>query len=104
MQIDILNDSKEIALTIYFTSAILVVVVIVSVVWEENLTIYSATYAYGIAISTTATLITVFFTKVCSTIEPEIFTLRNFLSICQLLSLVKVFEYFSFLEPFFLHW
>ena len=65
MQIDILNDSKEIALTIYFTSAILVVVIIASVVWEENLTIYSATYAYGIAISTTAILIIVFFTKVC---------------------------------------
>jgi hypothetical protein len=39
------------------------------VVWEENLTIYSATYAYGIAISTTAILITVFFTKVCGTRE-----------------------------------
>ena len=67
-----MNDSKEIALTIYFTSTILVVVIIASVVWEENLTIYSATYAYGIAISTTAILITVFFTKVCGTIELDI--------------------------------
>lgn len=72
MQIDILNDSKEIALTIYFTSTILAVVIIVSVVWEENLTIYSATYAYGIAISTTAILISVFFTKVCGTVEPKV--------------------------------
>ena len=92
MQIDILNDSKEIALTIYFTSAILVVVIIVSVVWEENLTIYSATYAYGIAISTTAILVTVFFTKVCGTVEPEIFTRRKFLPICQPLSLVNIFS------------
>lgn len=70
MQIDILNDSKEIALTIYFTSVILVIVIIVSVVWEENLTIYSATYAYGIAVSTTAILITVFISKVSGTIKP----------------------------------
>ena len=69
MQIDILNDSKEIVLTIYFTSTILAVVILVSVVWEENLTIYSAIYAYGIAISTTAILITVFFTKVCGTMD-----------------------------------
>ena len=64
MQIDVLNDSKEIALSIYFISAVLAVVIVVSVVLDENLTIYSATYAYGIAVSTTAILVIVFFTKV----------------------------------------
>ena len=67
MQIDVLNDSKEIALSIYCNSAILAIVIIVSVVLEENLTIYGAVYAYGVAISTTAILIIVFFTKVCGT-------------------------------------
>ena len=64
MQIEVLNDSKEIAATIYLTSAILAVVIIVSVVLEKNLTIYGAAYAYGTALSTTAVLVIVFFTKV----------------------------------------
>lgn len=51
-------------MAIYFTTTILVVVIIVTIVWDENLTIYSAAYAYGSAVSTTAILVIVFFTKV----------------------------------------
>ena len=51
-------------MSIYLSSATLAVVVIVSVVLRENLTIYGATYAYGTALSTTTVLIIVFFTKV----------------------------------------
>ena len=63
-QIEVLNVSKEIAAAIYLSSVMLAVVIIVSVVLADNLTIYSATYAYGTALVTTAVLIIVFFTKV----------------------------------------
>ena len=51
-------------MAIYLTTTILAVVVIVTIVWDENLTIYSAAYAYGSAVATTAILVIVFFTKV----------------------------------------
>ena len=51
-------------MTIYLSSVILAVVILVSVVLKDNLTIYSAAYAYGTALSTTAVLVIVFFTKV----------------------------------------
>ncbi len=59
-----LNDSKEIAATLYLTSAILAIVVIVSVALGDRLNLYSVIYGYGIPLSTSVVLIVVFFTKV----------------------------------------
>ncbi len=63
-QIKVLNDSKEIAATLYLSSAILAVVVIVSVALYDRLNLYSVIYGYGIPLSTSVVLIVVFFTKV----------------------------------------
>lgn len=53
-------------MTIYLTTVILCVVILVSVVpqVEQNLTLYGAVYAYGTALATSTVLIIVFFTKV----------------------------------------
>ena len=59
-----LNDSKEIAATLYLSSAILAVVLIISVALPTHLSIYSAGYSFGIPLATSVVLIVVFFTKV----------------------------------------
>lgn len=59
-----LNDSKEIAATLYLTSAILAVVIVISIALSTRLNVYTASYCYGIPLSTGVVLIVVFFTKV----------------------------------------
>ena len=59
-----LNDSKEIAATLYLSSAILAVVLVISVALDDRLNVYSAGYCYGVPLSTSVVLIVVFFSKV----------------------------------------
>lgn len=63
-QIKVLNDSKEIAATLYLSSAILGVVIVVSLALSKWLNVYTACYCYGIPLATSVVLIVVFFTKV----------------------------------------
>ena len=64
LQIKVLNDSREVVITLYVTSVILALVVIVSLAVPQHLNVYSACYSLGIPIASTVVLIVVFFSKV----------------------------------------
>ena len=63
-QIKVLNDSKEVAITLYITSIILAAVIIITVAFDEYLNVYSATYSIGIPLSSSVVLGVVYVTKV----------------------------------------
>ena len=81
-QIKVLNDSKEIAATLYLSSAVLAVVLIISLALPTHLTIYSASYSFGIPLATSVVLIVVFFTKVGFSTSTFTFTLFFFVCVC----------------------
>lgn len=68
LQIKVLNDSRDISLTLYLSSIILLAIVIISFVFKDHLNIYSASYCFGVPLSNAAVLIVVFFTKVNNSI------------------------------------
>lgn len=55
---------KEIAATLYITTAALVTVVVVSLALDDRLNIYSACYGFGVPMTSSLVLVVVFFTKV----------------------------------------
>ena len=59
-----LNDSKEIAATLYLSSGILAVVIIVSLAIPKYLNVYGTCYAVGIPTASTVVLLVVFVSKV----------------------------------------
>ena len=63
-QIKVLNDSKEVAITLYITSIILAAVIIITVVFDEYQNVYSATYSLGIPLSSSVVLGVVYISKV----------------------------------------
>ena len=65
LQIKVLNDSKEVAITLYVTSIILAAVILITVVFDEYQNVYSATYSLGIPLSSSVVLGVVYISKVC---------------------------------------
>ena len=59
-----LNDSKEISATLYLSSIILAIVILISFIWPNNLNAYGASFAIGIPTSSTVVLLVVFVSKV----------------------------------------
>ena len=64
MQIKVLNDSKEVAITLYVTSIILAAVILITVVFDEYQNVYSTTYSLGIPLSSSVVLGVVYISKV----------------------------------------
>jgi len=83
-QIKVLNDSKEIAATLYLSSGILAVVIIISLAIPTYLNVYGACYAIGIPTASTVVLLVVFVSKVG-------YVPRN-LGICTILRLHYAFS------------
>ncbi len=65
LQIKVLNDSRETTLALYLSSSILIVVIFITLVFNQRLNVYSASYSYGVPLSCLSVLIVVFFSKVC---------------------------------------
>lgn len=63
-QIKVLNDAKEIAATLYITTAALVTVILISLALSDRLNVYSACYGFGVPLASSLVLVVVFFTKV----------------------------------------
>ena len=66
LQIKVLNDSKEVAITLYITSIILAAVIIITVAFDDYLNVYSATYSLGIPLASSVVLGVVYVSKVCT--------------------------------------
>lgn len=64
MQIKVLNDSKEVAITLYVTSIILAAVIIITVAFDDYLNVYSTMYSLGIPLSSSVVLGVVYMSKV----------------------------------------
>ena len=63
-QIKMLNDSKEISATLYLSSIILAIVILISFILSNYLNVYGASFAIGIPTSSTVVLLVVFVSKV----------------------------------------
>ena len=76
-QIAVLNDSREMRLTLYLSSAVLGLVVIITNVFGLYQNIYAAGYCYGIPMTCSAVLVVVFFSKVCFYLSSQLHCLSN---------------------------
>ena len=64
LQIKVLNDSREISITLYITSIILVTVLVITIAFSRYLNVYGAAYSFGIMTSSAVVLCVVFVSKV----------------------------------------
>lgn len=64
MQIKVLNDSKEVVATLYLSSIILVILVAITLFFDDYLNVYTAGYTFGILLSNIVVLGVVFISKV----------------------------------------
>ena len=63
-QVKVLNDSKEVAFTLYLSSIILTVVLAITVFLDDYVDVLASSYSFGIIASSLVVLGVVFFSKV----------------------------------------